>query len=51
MAFLGWRVNGELQPEPPKEWLDKLEEAFIEVFGLKMKESSELIEGQELDKG
>ncbi len=37
MAFLGWRVNGEWQSEPPKEWLDELEQAFIEVFGLRKK--------------
>jgi hypothetical protein len=46
MAFLGWLVEGEWQTEPPKEWMDKLEQAFIEAFGLKKKENQEVIENK-----
>lgn len=46
MAFLGWCVNGEWQTEPPKEWLEVLEQAFVETLGLVKKEGQGKTEKQ-----
>lgn len=36
VVFEGWMVNGNLQKEPPQEWLDKLFKAFEETCNVEL---------------
>lgn len=36
VVFEGWMIDGKLQKEPPKEFMEKLIKAFEETFNVKI---------------